>query len=75
MSFVVNTGRILTQDDFDKFLRNGQPVDYVMAGRMVETIRTMFQLERAAKMLTHFQPGIYSNIEMALGNLEAGRQL
>ena len=68
------TTRALTAEEFDQHIRNEQPADWVMVARMLVTLKLMMQVERAARLLVKYQPGVYSNIELALGALDASRE-
>lgn len=67
--------RALTAEEFDQFSRNETPIDWQMAIRMKVSIRLLMAVERASRILVKYQPGIYSNIEQALGALDASREV
>ena len=63
----------LTGNELDQFVRNGEPANWLFVKRLVLTCQLQLQVERAAALLCHYQPGIYENIETALGNLRSRR--
>lgn len=68
------TDQALTSEEFEAFIRNGTPADWVMVCRLKVTVQCLLQVERACALLCKKNPGIYDHIELALGNLEAKRQ-
>lgn len=66
--------RALSAEEWEQFLRNKQPPDYIMVGRMIVSLKLLHQVERAARLLCKYQRGIYDNIERALGALDASRE-
>lgn len=66
--------RALTAAEFDLHCRNETPADFVMVARMIVSLKLLHQVERASRLLCKYQPGIYSNIEKALGALDASRE-
>jgi hypothetical protein len=67
--------RALTSDELDQHVRNGQGADYIMIARMIVSLKLHHQVERAARLLCRHVPGVYSNLEMALGALDASREV
>lgn len=63
----------LTGNELEQHVRNGTPADWLFVKRLVLTCQLQLQVERAAALLCHYQPGIYDNIERALNNLRSRR--